>query len=85
MSIARKRPWWVLYSRSGAVTKAIILSVWATLNWLLVSSPTDRLWAARVLVLVASGLLAVGGWASYIYWRRHPEAEQMTTDGGTHQ
>ncbi len=80
VSIARKRPWWVLYSSSGALAKSIILTVWTALNWLLVFP--DRLWAARVLVLVSSGLLAVAGWASYIYHQRHPDAELTTVDRG---
>lgn len=81
VSIARKRPWWVMSSRSRALPKAIILSVWAVLNCFLVSP--DRLWAARVLVFFLSGLLAVAGWASYVYYRRYPEADTAASDGGS--
>jgi amino acid transporter len=80
VSITRKRPWWVLWqSRSKALLFAISWTVLAMLYAFLV--PFTRLWLLQLAVLAIMVLNAIASWASYSFYRRHPEAQQSPESG----
>ncbi|MFE4469065.1 hypothetical protein ACFRFH_09630 [Leifsonia sp. NPDC056824] len=64
--------------RSKALLAAVLWTALAVFAALLV--PFLRLWILQLAVVILMGLLAVSGWAAYVYYRRHPEAEHIPTD-----
>jgi len=45
-------------------------------------SQAPRVGFVMVVAVGISGLMALSGWASYVFYRRHPEAEQITPGNG---
>lgn len=80
MSIARKHPWWVWWlTPSKALLAGILWTVLAVFSALLL--PSAHLWLIQPGVIAIFGLNAVAGWASYFYYRRHPDRNQGASPG----
>ena len=81
MSIARNRPWWVTsLSRARSLRTGIVWTVLTALNLYLSQEP--RVWALMLVAAGVGALLAVSGWAGYVFYRRHPEAEPIHPGSG---
>ena len=68
------------FSKARALRTAIAWTALTVLNWFLVFGA--NLWFLRLLVLATSAAVAVGYWASWFYYVRHPEFDQSPPRGG---
>ena len=67
-------------SKARALRVAVVWTALTVLNWFLLFGPTEGL--LRILIVALSAAVAVGYWASWLYYVRHPEFEQLPPRNG---